>query len=155
MARITFKKGDEYALRLSRLAAGSDEIAKKAIYKAADMVTDEIRAGLEGNLRDPEYVGKKGNALFKNMYSEPTGDLAASLGIAKIQTDKNGDINTKIGFDGYDVNGVPNQLKARAMESGTSVLKKRPFVRPAVNATKGKALDTMRRVIDEELEKIM
>ena len=50
MARMTFNTGEEYALKLSRLAAGSEETAQKAIYAAADIVTDKIRENLEANL---------------------------------------------------------------------------------------------------------
>ena len=155
MARMTFKSGDEFAIKLSRLASRSDEIAEKAIYKAAGIVADKIRANLQSNLDDPEYVGKKGGIMFKGMSYEQTGDLAASFGIASIKRDSSGGWNTKIGFDGYDSKGVPNQLKARVMESGSSTIKKRPFVRPAVNATKGRAKTEMEKVIHEETQKIM
>jgi HK97 gp10 family phage protein len=80
--------------------------------------------------------------------------MVASFGIASIDKDGGGDWNTKIGFDGYDSKGVPNQLKARVLESGSSKQPKRPFVRPAVNATKVKAQAEMARVVDEELKKI-
>ena len=84
-----------------------------------------------------------------------SGALEASLGITPIQSDKDGFINAKVGFDGYDGKGVPNQLKARVMESGSSAVRKRPFVRPAVNATKKAAVEAMQQVIDEETKKIM
>lgn len=137
MARMTFKAGDEYAIKLSRLAAGSDAIAKKAIYAAAGIVADRIKSNLQGVLSD-----------------EATGELVSSFGISKIDTDSNGDWNAKIGFDGYDSQGVPNQLKARILESGSSKQPKRPFVRPAVNATKKQAQETMARVIDTEIKKM-
>ena len=140
MARMTFKARDDYALKLSALGAGSVDVAKKAIYQAAEIVTDKIRENLEANL--------SGSV-------QSTGALAASLGITPIRTDKNGIINAKIGFDGYDGKGVPNQLKARVMESGSSRVQKRPFVRPAVNATKKTAVEAMQKVINEEAEKIM
>ena len=41
------------------------------------------------------------------------------------------------------------------MESGSSKVKKRPFVQPAVIATKKTAQDEMQSVVNEELEKIM
>jgi HK97 gp10 family phage protein len=140
MATISFKKGDEYALRLSRLGAASTEIAKKAIYEAAGIVADKIRDNLENVVS-----------------SEATGDLAKSLGITPISRDKDGNLNAKIGFDGYDRNGTANQLKANVLENGTSDQRQfpRPFVQPAVAATKKQALDAMRRVIDEETQKIM
>ena len=140
MARMTFNAGDEYARKLSQLSAGSEAIAKKAIYEAADIVADKMREKLKANLDGSE---------------QSTGALEASLGITPIQTDKDGFINAKIGFDGYDEKGVPNQLKARVMESGSSKIRKRPFVRPAVNATKKAAVEAMQKVVDEEIENIM
>jgi hypothetical protein len=137
---MTFKAGEEYALKLSQLAAGGEEIAKKAVYAAADIVTDKIRENLKANLAGSE---------------RSSGALEASLGITPIQSDKDGFINAKVGFDGYDGKGVPNQLKARVMESGSSAVRKRPFVRPAVNATKKAAVEAMQQVIDEETKKIM
>lgn len=152
---MTFKAGDEYALKLSKLATGSEEIAKKAIFEAAKIVADKIKANLEGNLYDPGYVGKGDGGLFGAKNSRQSGDLLDSFGISPITRDNNGDWNTKLGFDGYDSKGVPNQLKARAMESGTSRLRKRPFVRPAVNSTKKRAQGKMEEVVETEIVKKM
>lgn len=138
MARMTFKAGNEYALKLSRLAAGQEEIASKAIYAGAKIVADKIRENLRKVTSD-----------------EATGDLENSLGITPLGTDRDGNYNRKVGFDGYDRKGVPNALKARAKESGTSRQKKTPFVRPAVNATKKQAEAVMGRIIEEETKKIM
>ena len=138
MATIKFKSGDDYAAKLSALGARSGEAAKKAIYAGAGIVADRIRANLRSVVS-----------------GEGTGALEASLGITPMRED-NGGWNVKIGFDGYDSKGVPNQLKARALESGTSRGEgKHPFVRPAVNASRGAALAAMKAVIDEETRKIM
>lgn len=138
MARMTFKAGDDYALKLSTLATNSDEIAKKAIYAAAEIVADKIKSNLEGVLSE-----------------EATGELVDSFGISKIDVDSDSNWNAKIGFDGYDSEGVPNQLKARVLESGSSRQPKRPFVKPAINATKTAAQAAMAKVINEEIEKTM
>ena len=140
MARITFNLGEDYMLRLSALADRSEETAKRAIHEAAGIVADKVRSNLEANLAGSE---------------QSTGALEDSLGITPVTMDRDGFWNAKIGFEGYDAKGVPNQLKARVMESGTSKIQKRPFVRPAVNATKKAAVEAMQRVIDEETEKIM
>ena len=137
LARITFMAGEEFALAISRLATQSEEIAKKAIYEGAHIIADKIKSNLEGVLS-----------------SEATGELVASFGVTPIERDKNGDWNAKIGFDGYDKDGVANQLKARVLESGSSKQKKRPFVRPAVNATKKQVVEKMGQVIDEEIKKL-
>jgi HK97 gp10 family phage protein len=135
MARIDIKGMDEYALKLSELGQNTNVIAAKAVMVGANIVADEIKKGLEKNLQG-------------SLYSE--GDLLDSFGIAPPGIDNNGNTNTKIGFAGYDKKGVPNVIKARAMESGTSVQDKKPFVRPAVNRTKKKAIEEIGRVIDEE-----
>lgn len=137
MARMTFMTGEDYAIKLSKLATNSEEIAKKAIYEGTKIVADEIKSNLEGVLSE-----------------EATGELVASFGVTPIEKDSNGNWNAKIGFDGYDSNGVPNQLKARALESGTSTQKKRPFVRPAVNKTKKQVVRKMGQVIDDEINKL-
>lgn len=138
MAKFTAKAAEEYAIKLSRLAAADQrDVAGKAIYQAADIVADEVRARLNGVIKGPS-----------------TGALAASLGVAKLQETADG-WNVKIGFDGYDSKGVPNVLKARVLESGSSKQQKRPFMRPAVNATRKAAVEKMGEVIDEEIARIM
>ena len=137
MARMTFMAGDEFALALSRLETQSDEIAKKAIYEGAKVVADKIKSNLEAVLS-----------------SDASGDMLASFGVTPIEKDSSGNWNAKIGFDGYDSKGVANQLKARVLESGSSQQKKKPFVRPAVNATKRTAIEKMGQVINEEIQRL-
>jgi len=134
---MTFMAGDEFALALSRLATQSGEIAKKAIYEGAKVVADKIKSNLEGVLSP-----------------EATGDMLASFGVTPIERDSDGNWNAKIGFDGYDSKGVANQLKARTLESGSSQQQKKPFVRPAINATKKSAVEKMGQVIDEEIRRL-
>ena len=154
LAKMTIKGLDEYAKMLDRMGRQAPEISKKAVYAGADMVANQIRKNLEQNIRDPSYVGKNKNKEYAVKQRRSTGELEQSLGIAPITTDKNGNTNTKVGFSGYDNNHTPNVLKARAMESGTSTLRKRPFVRPAVNAVKKPAQQEMGAVIDKEIAKI-
>ena len=137
IARMSFKAGDDFALQLSHLATGSEEIAKKAIYAGANVIADKIKSNLQGVLSD-----------------EATGELIDSFGVTPISLDSSGNWNAKIGFDGYDSKGVANQLKARVIESGTSKKQKHPFVRPAVNATKKQAVARMGEVIDEEIRRM-
>lgn len=140
MAKMAVKGTEELALKYSRLGQNSVEICKKAVMAGAGVVCDEVRNNLRKTLRGSEYS---------------TGDLEKSLGITPPDVDRKGNINAKIGVEGYDSKGVPNALKARALESGTSKQKKKPFVRPAVRATKDKAQKEMEKVFDEEVEKTM
>lgn len=140
MARMVIKGLDEYALMLDKLGREGSEVSKKMVYAGAKVVADEIRGGLQW------AIGESENS---------TGDLLDSLGITPIDVDNRGNTNTKVGFDGYDSKGTPNQLKARAMESGTSTQPKKPFVRPAINRSKGRAQEAMKKVFDEEIKKVM
>lgn len=137
MARMTFKAGEKYVLRLSHFASQFDDIAKKAIYEGANIIADKIKSNLEGILSE-----------------EATGELVASFGITPIKKDREGDWNAKLGFDGYDSKGVANQIKARVLESGSSQQPKRPFVRPAVTSTRKKVVAKMNQVIQDEIQKI-
>ncbi|NLU52379.1 MAG: hypothetical protein GXX10_05905 [Clostridiaceae bacterium] len=154
MAKMAVKGFDEYIAKLSKLGSEMPNVAKKAVRAGANPVADEIRKGLEANIKDPAYAGLGEGGIFgvKPNYGKSTGDLIESLGISPAGVDKNGIYNCKIGFSGYDRKGVPNALKARAMESGTSRLRKRPFIRPAVNRAKKRALEEMGKSIDASLK---
>lgn len=136
MAKMTIKGLDEYIQKLSLLGPKMPEVAKRAVKAGVSPLADEVRKGLEKNLQGSKYS---------------TGDLFNSLGVTPVGVDKNGVYNAKVGFSGYDRKGVPNVLKARAMESGTSRQPKKPFVRPAVNRAKKKVLEEMGKSIDADL----
>lgn len=164
MARITFRKQTEYFLRLQKLESRftKEETLEKAVAAGAAIVADKIRDNLEA-LPDEQF--RLLDTFWGDFFSEvPTGqkkDLVESFGLTPIQRDKNGFVHTKAGFDGYGSfptntypQGVPNALVARAVESGSSVRDKTPFVRPAVNATRKEAVAAMEEVVDDELKKI-
>lgn len=139
MARITFKGLDSYVKKLSALSEDTDKVCGRAVYEGAGIVADAVKSGIR-SLPQKTGVTKKG--------------LEEGFGISKLQED-NGYWNVKLGFDGYNSNGVPNALMARVMESGTSKVPKHPFVRPAVNRSKAQAESKMASVLDEEIKKIM
>ena len=161
VARISFKSGDDYSLKLSKLSTNIESVAKKAIFAGAKIVADEISNNIEALPEDKFRFLNEGEK-FTGVPKMQKEDLRSSFGITPIDRDKDGNWNAKIGFDGYGrvptkkyPKGLPNQLLARAIESGSSVRTKQPFVRPAVNATKKKAVEAMKKIIDEETEKIM
>ena len=139
MAKMAIHGFEKLELQLSTLGRRSIEIGGKAVKAGAGVLADQVRKNLEKNLANSEYS---------------TGDLLDSLGVTPVKVDKNGVINAKVGFHGYDRKGVPNAIKARAMESGTSRQKKKPFIRPAIRTTEDKVYKTMQEVIDNEIQKI-
>ena len=161
MATIQFKKGDEYLAKIAKLEALTrDEVCGSAIYGAAGVVADEIRAQLESVPTNERY----------GTQSEPTDGpkkmqklgLLHSLGIADLQDDGTGYLNVKIGWNGYNniktrrwPNGQPNQMVARSVERGTSYMKENGFVKRAVAATRKRAVEFMKKTIDSKCEQIM
>lgn len=142
LAKFNFEGLDEYVRTLTRLAEPKkvDGMIKAAVFPGAGIVADEVRRNLEA-------------------HDQGNGDLAASMFLAVMQNEK-GYIYTQIGFAGYDRNGVPNALKANALESGTSrngkeYQPKTPFVRPAVKATKDKAEAAMAAELDARIKQLM
>ena len=161
MATIAFKTGDAYMEKLERLERQTREkVCGKAIYEAAELVADEIRAQL-GRVPSDETFGTGRNPAKGPNKAQKKG-LYDSLGIAPIREDGDGFLNVKIGFDGYNSiktkrwpKGQPNQMVARSVERGTSYMGANPFVKKAMAATKGKALEQMKSAADAEIKRIM
>lgn len=161
MASITFKNGEEYALKLSRLAG--DELTKvcgHAIYDAAEIVADAIRQELENVPTDESWGTQSAPTIGPKKVQKEA--LMHVLGVTSMSTDDKGFINVKIGFDGYNdiqskrwPNGQPNQMVARSIESGTTWMKKNRFVARAVAKTRKRAVEAMRKRAETEIKNIM
>ena len=162
MAKIAFRKLPDYTHFLDRFSAAfaQDEILNKAVYAGSKVVADQIRANLEA-LPEEKFRQLKNGEKFSGVPEAQKQDLIASFGLTPIERDNTGFVNTKAGFDGYGSHpskkypqGLPNQLLARSIESGSSVRDKHPFVRPAVQATRQKAVEEMEKVINENIDQI-
>lgn len=132
MAKIEFKGIEAYAAQLAALGARAAGVCRYAIYDAAGFVAGEI----------------------KKAAPEDTGDLRDSVALTHMQ-DQDGFIYTRVVFQGYDRKGVPNALKARAIEKGTSRMPARPFVRPTVNRVRKQAESAISFALDEKIYSIM
>ncbi len=167
MAKITASPGlDAMIKKLNGLAANSQEITKRTVYKGAETVADAVKDALKTL---PVQEGENGlppvgteNDPITGVSRKQKGDLIDSMGIAPIQEFKKGITSAKIGWDGYGSvptkkypKGVPNQMLMRAIESGSSFRRKHPIVRPAVNSVKGPTLSAMEKQCSEEIRKIM
>lgn len=148
MAKFKCEGIELYIDQLEKLEKHTISVMKQGTFDGAAIVADEVKSRLKSVIRHP---------------TESTGALVNSMYLAKMK-DENGYVYTEIGFAGYDPDrkptkgyphGVPNIIKARAMESGTSRQKKTPFIRPAFNAAKEKCMAAMQKTVDKEIEKIM
>lgn len=162
MATIRFSKLRDYELMLGKIGDASKDICGAAIYEGAKIIADEVKANLVSlkavSDGDAIWAAKKEEATYIT-YSAKKG-LMKSFGVTPMQRDRDGIYNVKLGFDGYnDVKtkkwpkGQPNQLIARACESGSSAMIKQPFFREAVQKTKKKAESRMAEVLDEKIKK--
>jgi len=129
MATIEFEGIDEYIKKLQALGDDIEGSCKRAIYPAAGLVIEAIKAntptdGTAGGLRDSMAL-----RTFKS---------------------EDGYIHTEVAFEGVDEKGHPNAVKARVLESGSSTRQKHPFIRPALNQVKKQA----EAIIAAEFEKI-
>ena len=125
-----FEGLEEYADLLKKLEYNSIGLCKACLYEGAKIIADAVKANIpvdSGDLRDSMSL----NAMKKQ------GDF----------------IYTQISFPGYDSRGIPNQLKANVLESGSSKQKKRPFIRPAMNAASQQAEQAIRIEMDQRINK--
>lgn len=160
MAQMTFRAGEEYEIRLARMAAETPNVIKAAIYAGAKVLADAIKSALNA-LPTDKFRYLRDGEQFIGLTASEKKDLQESFGITPIMKGKNGDWSAKIGFDGYGSfrtrkypGGVPNQLTARAAESGSRIRKKTPFVRTAVNRAKAAARAAMEEDGEAEIKKI-
>lgn len=159
MAKITFTGLEHYLAQLEALEKNSEGIAKQALYEGAKIAADEMRKSID-DIPVQEEWGTKADPA-KGIREEQKKGLREGFGISAMRND-DGCINVHIGFHGYNSiktktypNGQPNAMIARSVESGTSFLRKTPFVAKAVRKTKGSAEAKMKEVFESEIEKAM
>lgn len=159
MAKFDFQGVDRYIAKLEKLHQDANKTAGHAIYAGAGTVMKYVLAGIDTIVTD-DHFGTPDNPTNgpKTFQKEA---LYRSIGIAPARYDGNF-YNVKIGFDGYNQlktkrwpNGQPNSMVARSIQSGTSWMKKQPFMRKAEQAARGPCEAVMERVVEEEIDKIM
>lgn len=147
MAKMLVNLPDDYIRKLNRLGSSMQKVAMEAVEEGAVPLEKAVRKQLESAIS-----------------TDATGELLYSLGTTPADVDDKGVINAKVGFHGYDrnrkptpsyPNGVPNQLKARLINSGSSVQKKNPFVKRAVRDSKKESIDIMDKYIEKKVKNIM
>jgi len=159
MAKMQIEGLEEYTKVIQRISDNSDVVIAKSVYEGARIVADDMKSEMKKITVD-NGVGSEKNKL-NGISNLQKADLINGFGIAPIKVD--GDYtNTKLGFSGYGrtktkkyPKGVPIQIIARSVNSGTSFRKKNPFVQRTVNRIRKKAQQAMAQVIDEEIKKEM
>ena len=144
----------ELSEMLSQMGEKAEGIAAGGLYEGAGVMADEIRKGAEGIRTSPFHY-----AVFVTRDPSPeekAAVLEAGAGIAKFQ--KNGsEVNTSVGYRnaGYTtINGKTKPIPqiVNAINSGTSFMKKQPFVRKAATTGAKKAGDAITKYIEAKFD---
>lgn len=147
---------EEISEKLTQLAEKAQGVASRALYEGAGIMSDEVNRAVDAISTAPFHY-----AVFVTREPSPEEKAivqAAGAGIARF--DKNGaEVNTSVGYGnaGYaDLNGktVPIAKIANAINSGTSFMKKQPFIRKAAANGGQKALNAMRQSIEDAFDKL-
>lgn len=113
------------------------KIVRYSIYPGAGIVMDAVRTEVEE-------------------HHSITGDMGRSVALGKMKTV--GDFTrTRLQWIGYDEKGVPNVVKARALESGTSDgrIQATHFVSKTVEGVKADAVKAMQEAFDKKISEIL
>ena len=157
MARFQFDGIDDYISELEKLYGDTEDIIGAAIYQGAGVVMKSVVSAIAGIQTDERFGTPENKTIGPNSYQKE--GLVRSIGIAKLR--KDGSFwNVKFGFDGYNgiqtktwPNGQPNAMVARSVESGTSWMKKQPFMRKAESSSRVRCEAAMANEIDKQITK--
>lgn len=159
MAMMRFRGLDEYLQNLQRVEKNTPEIVGKVVYGMADIVADAVREEINALPAEPDVEALKSwskDTRAPLTVKEKKG-LQKGFGITKM-LEEDGYYHVKLGFDGYNdiktkkyPKGQPNVMIARAIESGSSIRDKHPFIRPATNKSRKSAEKRAQTIIDDEI----
>ena len=114
MAGFNVELPNELIKSFQELEANTEEMLSDMTRAGAEVVYKQVKSNMKSSFKSTESL-EKGLKITKS-YRTPSDD----------------GINTKVGFYGYDKDGIPIPLKALAREYGTSRgEKKKPFFRKA------------------------
>lgn len=136
---IKIKFPEELMINLEKLANEADKIVEKSLKAGAEIVEGQIRTNLKNSLK-----------------GESSGQLLEALGTSPVKPNNKIDgWDIKIGFNEPRKDGTSNAMIANILEYGKKGQTAKPFLKPAIDASKSKMRATMKKVFTEETEKIM
>lgn len=155
MAKIESDDFERYEKMFENFAnpAAVQSICKQALYDGAGAAAAQIYSTIQA------YPVQKD--AKDGMTKKERAALLKGFGLSRME-EKNGDLNLKIGFSGYNElmktklwpKGVPIPLTARSLMKGTSWRKKDNFMQKAQKNLDKTVAEAIEKKLDEELEKI-
>lgn len=128
--------------KLERLGTEYDVIVQEMLTNGIEPLQKQI----ESNLKEVIGRGTKSKSRSK-------GNLIKAVKVTKAYQVANGDWHIKVGIYGYDSDGVPNALKAMVLEHGRSNMAAKPWLKPAISATKKQCIQAMVDTFDKKVNK--
>lgn len=137
MAHIEYDGFDEVLKKLDKLSKKSevDEIAKKAVDQAKDIVANSMRSALSSSEYGPRSTGSIAASV------KPTESKINSYGAYSVARPT-----------GRDARGMRNGEKAAYLEYGTPHMAARPWRGRATSSAEGPAKTAMENVLRAEME---
>ena len=137
------------------------EFEKRAMYKAAGLIADELKREIDAlpiqeNPDGSRPWAEKGEQLT-GITTAQKADLEAGMGIAKFR-EEGGIISTSIGFSGKGSTKtkhgrMANSTLMRQIESGTSYRKKNPVVRRTAAKVRAQAKAALQKEVTQSIQK--
>ena len=149
---------DELGSMLEKMAEKAPAVAAQALYEGAGAMAKEVESQAGAIRTAPFKYATVSRGEMREASPEEKAAVtgAGGVGIAKFQKDGS-EVQTSVGYGnaGYaEIKGKAVAIAkiANSINSGTSFMKKQPFIRKAATAGKGKAVDAMRAVIEKAYE---
>ena len=144
---------------LAKAENAAPGIAAKALYTGAGIVADEISKGARGVSTSRRFRYANGWQRDPSPEEKEALISAGASGIAKFRHTGNS-VDTSVGYSrsGYaEINGKrkPVAVIANAINSGTSFMKKQPFIRKAVSQSKDRAGQAIAAEVERLVGEVM
>lgn len=146
---------NEVNAMLSKLENNVHGIAAQAVYEGAGIVADELKRQAKAIRTEPFRYAAGGRQRLPS--PEEVAAIENAGGIAKFDDNGGTEVSTAVGYNNSGYASVaghirPIPLLANAINSGTSFMKKQPFVRKAASSGGKKATAAMKEKIESALE---
>ena len=144
---------EEISEMLTQMEQQAPQVAAKALYEGAAVMSKAVRAGAAGIKTAPFKYAKDGESRLPSPEEKA---IVESVGAGIAKFDKNGtEVNTSVGYRNAGYAELDGRMKpipqiVNAINSGTSFMKKQPFVRRAASGATQRAIETMKTVIEAE-----
>ena len=150
---------EEVSKMLTAMEEKAPGVASQAVYKGAGLMRDAVAGGVE-SIKTEKFHYAVFPEATQRLPSPEEKEIVmqADPGIARF--DKNGtEVQTSVGYanSGYAI--LKGRLKpipviVNAINSGTSFMKKQPFVRNAARKAKSKTEQAMKEAVETAFEAI-